>query len=94
MRSASFSSRLISTAWVMTPLLPLERVERQPNLLGAGGDDERQFARAEPDRIEPVQPDQRRRRVDRVHDVVERPGQRVDVFAIERRDEGAVEPLR
>ena len=35
----------------------------------------------------------RRRRVDGVHHVVERPGQLVDVFAINRRDERAVEAL-
>jgi hypothetical protein len=32
-----------------------------------------------------VEPHQRRRRVDRVHHVVERAGERVDVFAVERR---------
>ena len=53
----------------------------------------RQLARAEADRVEPVEADQRRRRVDRVHHVVERAGQRVDVFAVERRDERAVQPL-
>ena len=42
---------------------------------------------------EAVEPDDGRRRVDGVHDVVERPGQRVDVLAVERRDERAVEPL-
>ena len=57
------------------------------------GDDLRQLARAEADRLEPVQPDQRRRRVDGVHHVVERAGQRVDVLAVERRDEGAVQAL-
>ena len=36
---------------------------------------------------------ERGRRVDRVHHVVERPGQRVDVFAVDRRDERAVEAL-
>ena len=40
-----------------------------------------------------IEPDDRRRRVDRVHHVVERPGQRVDVLAVERRDEGAVQAL-
>ena len=44
-------------------------------------------------RVEAVQPDQRRRRVDRVHHVVERARQRVDVFAVERRHERAVQPL-
>ena len=53
----------------------------------------RQLARAEAHRVEPVEPDQRRRRVDRVHHVVERARQGVDVLAIERRDERAVEPL-
>src|SRR5207253_3044915 len=58
-----------------------------------GGDDLRQLAGAEADLVEAIQPDQRRRRVDGVHDVVERARQRVDVFAIERRDEGPVQPL-
>ncbi len=53
----------------------------------------RQLARTEANRVQPIQPDQRGRRVDRVHHVVERRGQLVDVFAIERRDEGAIEPL-
>ena len=37
--------------------------------------------------------DQGRRRVDRIHHVVQRARQGVDVFAIERCDEGAVQPL-
>ena len=56
-------------------------------------DDVRQLARAEANGVEPVEPDQRRRRVDGVHHVVERPRQRVDVLAIERRDERPVQPL-
>ena len=44
-------------------------------------------------RVEPVEPDERRRRVDRVHHVVERPRQRVDVLAVERRDERPVQAL-
>ena len=93
MRSASFSSRLISTAWREDALVLLERVEREPDLVGRRGDDLRQLARAEADRVEPVEPDQRGRGVDRVHHVVERAGERVDVFAVERRDEGPVQAL-
>ena len=94
MRSASFSSRLISIGVREQPLAAA-RARR---------------ARAAPARcrrvmicassrapkrtdVEPVEADQRRRRVDRVHHVVERPRQRVDVLAIERRDERAVEAL-
>ena len=78
----------------MTPLCFSSASSASRTCLVRGGDDVRQFAGAEPDRVEPVQPDQRGRRVDRIHDVVERPGERVDVFAVERRDERAVEPLR
>ena len=46
-----------------------------------------------PHGVDVVEPDDRRRRVDRVHHVVERSRQRVDVFAIERRHERAVEAL-
>ena len=40
-----------------------------------------------------IQPDDRGRRVDRIHHIVEDTGQRVDVFAIERGDEGAMQAL-
>ena len=40
-----------------------------------------------------IQPNDCRRGVDRVHDVVERARQRVNVLAIERGDEGTVEAL-
>ena len=55
--------------------------------------DARELARAEAHVLQPVQSDERRRRVDRVHDVVERPGECVDVLAVDRRDEGAVQAL-
>ena len=60
---------------------------------GRRGDDLGQLARAEADRVEPVQADERRRRVDRIHHVVERARERVDVLAIERRHERPVQPL-
>ena len=44
-------------------------------------------------RVDVVEPDDRGRRVDGIHHVVERPRQRVDVLAIERGDEGAVQAL-
>ena len=50
----------------------------------------RQLARAGPHAVDVIEPDDRRRRVDRVHHVVERARQRVDVLAIERGDERAV----
>ena len=68
----------------------LERLHRADDLIGRVHDDARELARARPDAVDVVEPDDRGRRVDRVHHVVERPGQRVDVFAVERRDEGAV----
>ena len=71
----------------------LEGIEREPDLMGRRRDDLGQFARAEPDRVEPVEPDQCGRGVDRVHHVVERPGERVDVLAVERGDEGPVQTL-
>ncbi len=40
-----------------------------------------------------VEPGHGGRRVDGIHDVVERDGQRVNVFAVERRHEGPVQPL-
>ena len=80
-------------AWVASPLFGLERAQRQPDLIGARGDDMREFAGAEADGLEAIQPDQRRRGVNRIHHVVERPRQREDVLAVERRDEGAVEAL-
>ena len=53
----------------------------------------RQLARAEAHGLEAVQPDERGRRVDRVHHVVERSRERVDVLAIDRGDECPVQPL-
>ena len=53
----------------------------------------RQLARAVAQRRHAVAARHRGGRVDRVHHVVERRGQRVDVFAIDRRDERPVEAL-
>ncbi len=44
-------------------------------------------------RVEAIQADERRRRVDRIHDVVERARELVNVLAVERRDERAIQPL-
>ena len=53
----------------------------------------RQFARIRAHPVDLIEPDDRRRGVDRVHDVVERPGERVDIFAVERRHERAMQAL-
>ncbi len=92
-RSASFSSRLISIDGPVTPFALLQREESQVHLFGAGADDPRELARAEAHGVEAVEAHERRRRVDRVHHVVERPRQRVDVLAIERRDERPIQAL-
>jgi hypothetical protein len=52
-----------------------------------------QLAGAEADAVEPVEPHERRRGVDRIHDIVQRAGERVDILPIDRRDKGPVEPL-
>ena len=75
------------------PFVLFQRPEREANLFGGCGDDVRQLARAESDGVQAVQTDHRRRRVNRVHHVVERTRQRVDVFAIDGRDKRAVEAL-
>src|SRR5438093_2812373 len=71
----------------------LERLDRVDDLLGGIEDDARQLARPRTNALDVVQADDRRRRVDRVHDVVERARERVDVLAVERRDERAVQAL-
>jgi hypothetical protein len=53
----------------------------------------RQLARGRTHPIDPVEPDDRGDVIDRVHDVVERRGQRVQIFPIERRDKRPVQPL-
>jgi hypothetical protein len=50
-------------------------------------------ARAGAHLVDLVEPQHRRRRVNRVHHIVERDGQGVDVLAVERGDERAVEPV-
>src|SRR5438876_4124417 len=70
-----------------------ERLDRVDDLLGGIEDDARQLARPRTNALDVVQADDRRRRVDRVHDVVERARERVDVLAVERRDERAVQAL-
>ena len=93
-RSASFSSRLISTAHSATPLRPLERLRRRSTTCSADVADEmRELARAGPHAVDVIEPHDGGRRVDRVHHVVERPREGVDVFAIERRHERAVQAL-
>ena len=44
-------------------------------------------------RFHPVKTNEGRRRVDRIHHIVERPRQGVNVLPVDRRDEGAVEAL-
>ena len=51
------------------------------------------LARVRADALDLIEPDDRRGRIDRIHHVVERAGQREDVLAIERRDERAVQAL-
>jgi len=74
-------------------VLAFQRVDRHAHLVGRLGDDRRQLASAEAHRRHPVATDHRGRGVDGVDDVVERPGELVDVLAVNRRDEGAVQAL-
>ena len=74
-------------------LLLLERLHGRPDLRRRGRDDPGVLAGAEPHLVEPVQPDSRRRRIDRIHHVVERSGKGMDVLAVERGHKCAVETL-
>ena len=74
-------------------MAPLERLHRDHHLLARGGDEARELARVGPHALDLVEPDDGGRGVDRVHDVVEDARERVDVFAIERRDERAMQAL-
>ena len=71
----------------------LHRADRQADLIGRGGDDAGELARADPHRFEPVEADEPRRGIDGVHDIVEGARQIEDVLAIQRRDERPIEPL-
>ena len=75
------------------PLAPLERLQRLHDLFARGHDDPRQFARVGADDLDLIQADDRRARVDRVHHVVERSGEAMDVFPVERRHERTVQAL-
>ena len=71
----------------------LQRFDRHVHLHAGLPRERRQLARAVAERRHPVAPEHAGGRVDGVHDVVERRGQGVDVFAVDGRDEGGVEPL-
>ena len=71
----------------------LERFDGDPDLHRRLPDQRRELARAVAERRHAVAPHDRGGRIDGVHHVVERRRQRVDVFAIDRRDERLVEPL-
>src|SRR5581483_5701614 len=57
------------------------------------GNHTRQLARAGTDTLEMVERNQRRRIVDRIHDVVQRSREQMDVLAVDRCDERLVEAL-
>ena len=70
-----------------------ERLHRNDDLHAGRRHEPGQLAGVGSDFVDLIEADDRRGGVDRVHHVVERPGEGVDVFAIERRDEGAVQAL-
>src|SRR5207247_11035725 len=74
-------------------LVLLEGLQRQAHFPRAGRNDSRQLARAEADGLESVQTDERRRRVNGIHHIVERSRERVDVLAVDRGHERPVQPL-
>ena len=74
-----------------TAAFSFEGIEGEANLPSAGRDGDGELARAEADVLELVQLHQCGRCIDGVHDVVERLGQFVDVFAIDGGDEGAIQ---
>jgi uncharacterized protein Yka (UPF0111/DUF47 family) len=53
----------------------------------------RELARPKADRLQPVETHERGRRVNRIHDIVERTSELVDVLAVDRRDERPIEAL-
>jgi hypothetical protein len=63
------------------------------HLPGAGRDQARELARSGPHQLDPVQAQHVGGCVDVVDHVVERAQEREDVLAVDRRDEGAVQPL-
>ena len=74
-------------------LLAGQRGQRRVQAIGRRRDGVRELARARPDVLDVVEPDELRRVVDGVHHVVEARRERVEVLAIERRDERPVQPL-
>src|SRR5437762_10008345 len=73
---------------------PLERLESLPELPGRLGDRPRQLPSPETNRADAISPDDAGRGIDGIHHVVERGRQGMDVLAVDRSDEGAVEPLK
>ena len=74
--------RLAACRALSAPARPARRSDQPRQLAGVGAH-----------MLDLIEPDHRRRRVDGVHHIVQRSGEGVDVFAIERRDEGAVQAL-
>ena len=68
-------------------------IEGEPDLLRAGSDGACKFAGAEPDRLQFVESDESGCRVYGVHHVVERRGELMDVFTINRCHKRAIQPL-
>ena len=84
---------MISTAQPEIPCFLPSAFIADDELVGGREDDARQFAGVRADRVDLIEPQDRRGIVNRVDHVVERPREGVDVFAVERRHEGLVEPL-
>ena len=93
MRSPSFSSRLISTVkWRMSPNVRSRGIALLTSRHGLV-EDPRQLLRLLHRRLDPVEPEEVGDLLDEVDDVVERRGERVDVLAVDRRDERRVQAL-
>ena len=71
----------------------LQRLHGKHDLVGGRGDDPRQLAHSGNHFRDVVERDERRGGIDRIHDVIERARERVNVFAIDRRHERLVQPL-
>ncbi len=79
---------------VLVEAAPLfEFLGGQQDLLGGAQDDVGEFAGAVAQVLHAIQTDAATGRVDHVHHVVEIQDERVDVFAIQRRDERLVQPI-
>ena len=92
MLSVTSSMRLISMQWSMILCVRVQRLECSCKTLGGRDDVVANLDHHRRDRLDVVDHHSVRRFLDRIDNIIQMRGKRMDVFGIERRDERLIQP--